>query len=66
MLKTGLLYRKTSRPVGGTIFQLVLPREYRLKVLQSVHDDSGHLGAERIIDLVKDQFYWPKKAYDIS
>lgn len=66
MLKSGLLYRKTSRPVGGTFFQLVLPSEYRLKVLQSVHDESGHFGAERITDLVKDRFSWPKMASDIS
>lgn len=66
LIKSGLLYRKTTRPVGGQIFQLVLPSEHRFKVLKSVHDDSGHLGVDRITDLVKDRFYWPKMASDIS
>lgn len=66
LIKSGLLYRKTTRPVGGSICQLVLPSEYRLKVLKSIHDDSGHLGADRITDLMKDRFYWPKLASDIS
>ena len=65
LIKSGMLYRKTARSVGQT-FQLVLPSEYRLKVLKSVHDDSGHLGVDRITDLVKDRFYWPKMASDIS
>lgn len=49
-----MLYRKTTRPVGGQTFQLVLPSEHRIKVLKSVHDDSGHLGVDCITDLVKD------------
>ncbi|XP_041837251.1 uncharacterized protein LOC121637270 [Melanotaenia boesemani] len=66
LIKSGRLYRKTTRPVGGPVSQLVLPKEHRLKVLKSVHDDSGHLGVDRIIDMVKDRFYWPKMASDIS
>ena len=39
--------------------QLVLPESYRKQALQGCHDDLGHLGIERTIDLLGDQFYWP-------
>ena len=30
------------------------------------HDDVGHLGLERSLDLLKDWFYWPNMAQDIE
>ena len=30
------------------------------------HDDVGHLGLERSLDLLKDQFYWPNMAQDME
>ncbi|XP_048109228.1 uncharacterized protein LOC125301028 [Alosa alosa] len=57
-LKNGILYRNRqcdSRPVC----QLVLPHELRSAVLKSLHDDMGHLGIDRTLDLVRSRFYWP-------
>lgn len=62
----GILYRKTTRPTGGELFQLVLPKEHRNNVLKSLHDDSGHLGVARITELVKDRFYWPRMSANIA
>lgn len=31
-------------------------------VLTSLHDDMGHLGLERTLDLLRSRFYWPKMA----
>uniref|UniRef100_A0A3B1IUI3 Gypsy retrotransposon integrase-like protein 1 n=3 Tax=Astyanax mexicanus TaxID=7994 RepID=A0A3B1IUI3_ASTMX len=64
VLKNRLLYRRTTRG-GHEIFQLVLPKVYRDTVLRSLHDDFGHLGAERTTELVRDRFYWPRMALDI-
>ncbi|KAL7878188.1 hypothetical protein SRHO_G00048310 [Serrasalmus rhombeus] len=66
VLKKGLLYRTTHRKEGQESFQLVLPGLYRTKVLQALHDDFGHLGVERTLELVRDRFYWPKMAADIA
>lgn len=65
-VKRGLLFRVTKRPSGREVSQLILPVKYRQMVLKSVHDEAGHLGTERTIELIKDRFYWPKMASDIA
>ena len=57
----GALYRKTTSKL-----QLVLPKRYHPFVLRHLHDDMGHLGAERVTELVRDRFYWPHMARDIQ
>ena len=57
----GLLYRKTK-----TRMQLVLPQQYRHTVYKELHDDMGHLGAERVVDLTRARFYWPLMQRDIE
>ena len=32
---------------------------YRQQAIKACHDDIGHLGLERSLDLLKDRFYWP-------
>lgn len=49
-----------------TIYQLLLPEELRPFVLKSLHDDIGHMGLERTLDLVRTQFYWPKMSVDVK
>ena len=39
------------------ILQLVLPESFRMQTLKGCHDDLGHLGVERTLDLLRDQFY---------
>ncbi|KAI5618057.1 hypothetical protein C0J50_22646 [Silurus asotus] len=64
-LKDGVLYRK--RTVGDcTIYQLVLPPELRAMTMESLHDNMGHMGIERTLDLILSRFYWPKMATDIE
>lgn len=43
----GLLYRYSKRSSGETVSQMVLPKEFREKVMRAMHDDLGHLGQER-------------------
>lgn len=64
-LRNGILYRR--RQEGEyTLYQLVLPEGLRDTVLTSLHDDMGHMGIERTLDLVRARFYWPKMASDIE
>ena len=44
--------------------QLVLATTLRIQALKWCHDDVGHLGIERILDLLRDQFYWPGMTED--
>ena len=39
--------------------QFVLPTNYRQQAVEACHDDIGHLGLQRSLDLLKDSFYWP-------
>ena len=34
--------------------QLVLPKSFRTQALKGCHDDLGHLGVERTLDLLRD------------
>ena len=38
-------------------YQLVLPQCYHKKVLQSLHDDLGHQGIDRTLDLPRERVY---------
>lgn len=64
-LRNGILYR-TRLEEGHPQHQLVLPEELRDVVLTSLHDDMGHTGKERTVDLVRARFYWPRMALDIE
>uniref|UniRef100_A0A3B3H990 Gypsy retrotransposon integrase-like protein 1 n=1 Tax=Oryzias latipes TaxID=8090 RepID=A0A3B3H990_ORYLA len=64
-LSNGILYR--MRQVGDeTCRQLVLPDSLRNMVMQSLHDDMGHLGIDRTLDLVRTRFFWPRMAAHIE
>lgn len=66
VIRNNLLYRVTKNQSGKEKVQLVLPEKYHLTVLQSLHDDSGHLGVEKTTELLRDRFYWPRMTSDIE
>lgn len=66
IMKDGLLYRNTKSPSGEEISQLVMPAEFRETVCKLLHDDMGHLGAERTTNLLRSRFYWPKMASEVE
>jgi hypothetical protein len=39
--------------------RVVLPSSLHESTLKQLHDDMGHLGQDRVIDLVKSRFFWP-------
>lgn len=53
-IENGLLYRKTSQRS-----QLVLPAQYKPIVLHQLHNNMGHVGVERVLNLARERFYWP-------
>ena len=46
--------------------QLILPTMFRIQALKGCHDDLGHFGIERTLDLLRDQFYWPSMTEDAT
>ena len=64
VMENGVLYRVCD--VGGrSLQQLVLPSVSRLDAMKMLHDDMGHLGRERLLELLKSRFYWPKMNDDV-
>ena len=57
-IKDGILYRKKMDKTTE-VYQLILPEKHRKEVLKGLHDDIGHMGRERTLDLVSTRFYWP-------
>ena len=51
---------------SGTHTRLVLPKQWHRKVYQELHENMGHLGADRVIDFAKERFYWPFMRTDIT
>lgn len=66
VMSNGILCRKRTEMDGRTLQQLVLPKAYHATVLKYIHDDMGHLGIERCIDLVRSRFFWPRMAQTLE
>lgn len=64
-VKDGTHYRRRIDKDSIT-YQLVLPEELRSTVMSSLHDNMGHMGMERTLDLVRSRFYWPKMAAEVE
>ena len=62
----GLLYRKVQlKHHQEEIKQLVLPNNFRRRVLLACHDEMGHLGMDRTLLLLQDRVYWPGMSKDV-
>ena len=46
--------------------QLVLPHSYTSKAMAGCHDLVGHLGQERVLELLRDRFFWPGMHMDVA
>ncbi len=51
-----------SDQYGQKYGQLVVPHSFRDRALEGVHDETGHMGYERTLELARARFYWPKMA----
>ena len=64
-LKQGILYRKTQVNDRARL-QLVLPLAYIPQAMAGCHDQVGHLGQDRVLELLRDRFYWPVMHMDVA
>ena len=65
-LQEGVLYRIVQDPVAGELRQLVLPECMKAEVLQQLHDQMGHQGSERTLQLLRARVYWPGMTADVE
>ena len=65
VLKQGVLHRLYINE-DMEYHQLVLPQRLQGRVLRSVHNDMGHQGLERTLELLRERVYWPTMADDAS
>lgn len=57
----GILRRKTNSRT-----QLVVPEKLKPLIYQQLHEEMGHLGADRMISLARERFFWPKMREEIE
>lgn len=64
--QTGVVYRKVVRPDGGEeVLQVLLPVALKEKVLTEVHQNHGHQGVDRTLELLRQRCYWPGMTADV-
>ena len=61
-----VLYRRIVDPRRGEMEQLILPELLRNKVLETLHNMSGHQCNERTMALVSQRFWWPGVTKDVE
>lgn len=66
VMRNGLLHRVSKSHAGNKTEQLELSAEFRAAVLKSMHNDMGHLGAERTTNMIQSRFFWPKMAVSVN
>ena len=69
-LEEGVLYRRYV-PVDGRTnshLQLVVPKSLRKEILKELHEGAmgAHLGEEKLLNQVKQRFYWPGHFNDVK
>jgi len=60
-IENEVLYRVTSNDK-----QIILPSKHMNLVLNELHNKMAHLGSERVLDLARRRFYWPKMKTQID
>ena len=54
-IEDGVLLRKTTN-----LKQIVLPKTFHQLVYTELHNKLAHLGSEKVLDLARKRFYWPR------
>ena len=60
-LVDGILMRKTA-----SLSQILLPEKFHQLVYSELHENLAHLGSDRVLELAKHRFYWPRMQKSIE
>ena len=61
----GALYRKCMLN-DENVNQIVLPTSLQKEVLSALHNDMGHPGRDRTLQLIRQRFFWPQMISDVE
>ena len=61
----GLLYQAKMDQCEEVVHVLVLPKSVRKRVMEMAHEGAGHLGARKVLALIKQRFVWPSMGVEI-
>ena len=50
---------------GKQVHQFVMPTKFHKCTVTICHEDYGHLGMDRVLVLLQEQYFWPKMSEDI-
>ena len=65
--QAGVVYRQVSRSDGGEVaLQVLVPAVLRDKVLMEIHQNHGHQGVGRTLELLRQWCYWPGMSSDVK
>ena len=64
--KDGILFRTCLDVYGQPKEQICLPQQYRQKCLQLAHNNFGHQGRNKMVQLIQLFFHWPTITKDCS
>jgi hypothetical protein len=59
-VKHSILYRKLRMEDGFVIFRYFVPKDSRLGLLRVYHDEQCHVGGEKTLHKVREQFWFPR------
>ena len=68
VIHDGILFRRWENHDGiKSVYQLIVPKSQRRKVLHELHDgvSGGHQGEAKVLNKLKERFYWPGHATDV-
>ena len=65
-IKDGVLYRRSHSSTGEELSQLVLPSSQKEQLLTGLHNDLGHMGRDRTLEMVRSRYFWPRLADDVT
>ena len=54
------------RFIGDGKDRLAIPRKHRVEIMKALHDEFGHLSVDRVLNLARARFFWPKMNDDIK
>ncbi len=66
VIKQGLLGRMVETKDGLSEFRVWLPTSERTKVMRCFHDRMGHVGRDKVVEMVKARCFWPGMKSDIE
>ena len=58
-VRDGIVFRTRLDKFGDARDQICLTKSYRTNCMKMAHDNFGHQGHNKMIDLIRPYFYWP-------